>query len=750
MFRFDLKKNLNTVLIPLVAVILLGASCEPEQETAQAKPAAPAHIQAVVARQSPRVRVVIDQAYDYLVKGDFESAGRLLDGYSGPVSPEVQGFKAVIDEYKAVDNARRILKSEAYDEQIAELQKLSEKPRPDDVIDANEIATIFTTIIKASEFANDRQKSYLLRKPFVQKAVDTAKEKAADFDEEGNWVDAYAYGYYWLTAFDEDNKEYEDTADKLIEKAAIELRLKEQTCSDSIAPWYEGIKPEMFIRAVQMLDPYYVSVIDYNSMAEHGIKRLMLLGEVIEKGSDELDIEAKVSELHRWAAGLDIIYDELQGPFASVTRDKFTDLFKDAIALNTITIDIPQEVIVAQFAEASLKSLDPYTTLVWPEQIKEFQKSMTQQFSGIGIEISKATGVLKIMSLLPNTPAYTSGLDADDDILKVNGEPTDDMSILCAVSKITGPKGTDVTLTVKHEGSEETEDITITRGVIEVPPTRGWQRTDDGQWRFLIDPENRIGYIRVTAFTEKTVPDLEEVLDTLEKDSLNGLILDLRFNSGGYLTSASKMVDLFVKDGLIVKSQPRYGFSTVEMAHRLGTHPDYPIVVLINGQSASASEIVAGALQDKSVNRATLVGSRTYGKGSVQIITGYTEGGSQLKYTMAYYYLPSEQRVKNRDVMEKLGRTDWGIAPDVEVELLLNEMRILSEVQRDNDVLTKADHDLESQPVERHSLAETLEADPQLAIGLLVVKSKILYEGGRLKFHIKTAKSNIGKGAANN
>ena len=117
---------------------------------------------------------------------------------------------------------------------------------------------------------------------------------------------------------------------------------------------------------------------------------------------------------------------------------------------------------------------------------------------------------------------------------------------------------------------------------------------------------------------------------------------------------------------------------------------------------------------------------------------------------MAYYYLPSEQRVKNRDVMEKLGRKDWGIAPDVEVELLLNEMRTLAEVQRDNDVLTKADHDLDSQPVERHSLTETLESDPQLAIGLLVVKSKILYEGGKLKFHIRTAKTDIGKDAANN
>ncbi len=115
MFRFDLKKSLNMVFVPVIAALLLGASCKPEQETAQARPTAPARVQAVVARQSPRTRVVIDQAYDHLVKGDFESAERLLDGFSGPVSPEVLGFKAVIDEYKAVDKARQPPKSEPYD-----------------------------------------------------------------------------------------------------------------------------------------------------------------------------------------------------------------------------------------------------------------------------------------------------------------------------------------------------------------------------------------------------------------------------------------------------------------------------------------------------------------------------------------------------------------------------------------------------------------------------------------------------------
>jgi carboxyl-terminal processing protease len=226
---------------------------------------------------------------------------------------------------------------------------------------------------------------------------------------------------------------------------------------------------------------------------------------------------------------------------------------------------------------------------------------------------------------------------------------------------------------------------------------------------------------------------MDEILAGLEKGGLNGLIIDLRFNSGGYLVTAAAVVDMFVEKGVIVRSQPRSGFATTENAHKEGTHPNYPMVVLINGQSASASEIVAGALQDPKFQRATLVGTRSYGKGSVQVITPYTGGDSQLKYTMAYYHLPSGQRVKNRYMMEKEGRKDWGIEPDVEVELSIDELREMVDVQRDNEILVKADHD-NKQPVERHSLAKTLEADKQLAVGVLVLQSKMIQAGGTVKF----------------
>jgi carboxyl-terminal processing protease len=188
------------------------------------------------------------------------------------------------------------------------------------------------------------------------------------------------------------------------------------------------------------------------------------------------------------------------------------------------------------------------------------------------------------------------------------------------------------------------------------------------------------------------------------------------------------VADKFIEDGLIVKRKPGHGMPDWEYAKRKGTHPDYPLVILVNAGSASASEIVAGALADKKYERAVLVGGRTHGKGSVQGVTGAPRDRAQLKYTMAYYHLPSDQRVESRDAMEEQGRTDWGIAPDVEIKLRSDELKKLYEVQRSNDVLVKAGRDNGSNDVKKHTIEETLASDPQLAVGLLILKSKLLQD----------------------
>jgi carboxyl-terminal processing protease len=452
-----------------------------------------------------------------------------------------------------------------------------------------------------------------------------------------------------------------------------------------------------------------------------------MLAEVISFEKEDVNVEFDETQVQNWIAGVRKIRKELDcGPLARLNHKDMLDAFLKLLVLNEQTINISNEILVDHFTGAALSVLDPYTNVVWPFYTKEFEKSITQQFSGIGVEISKSTGDLTVMSLLPGTPAYNSGLDAEDVIEAVDGVPTDDMTINCAVSRITGPDGTDVTLTVRSKDADKSRNITIRRAKIVVPTIRGWQRTADAGWQYMIDPENKIGYLRITGFTGTTADYMSKAIDQLEKEGVKGLIVDLRYNSGGLLQTAGEVVDMFVDKGMIVSTKPRWGFGEELKATKKATIPNYPLVLLINGGSASASEIVAGALKDEKYQRAVLVGTRTYGKGSVQTITEAPGGGAQLKYTMAFYHLPSGQPVKNRYQLEKQGREDWGISPDFEVELTTKEAKSYIEVQKDNDVLVKADHDYKENEVARHSARETIESDPQLATAILVVKAKMI------------------------
>ncbi|MFA5238417.1 MAG: S41 family peptidase [Phycisphaerae bacterium] len=688
---------------------------------------------------------VVKTACDLIAKGKFDAAGEVLLNarYSmldarAEVKTQLDQLTEIVQEYKDICEQRRLAREAAYAERLTELEKLRVAAGTDkvseanDVNDINDIPKVLSAIAKVSEFADKAQKAELLSEPFTQQTFRRAIDKASELESEGKWIDAYAICYSWLQAIDEENKTYSDYADELIEKAEIAASFQDSPC-ESREERYEGIKKEMFLRAMDALRFNYVSsIIDYRQMVIKAVKRCKLLAEVVSSLPPSTStplLEGVTSEekLSAWLNGLAAISDEVSQSPMEVNKDKFVEIFEKILDLNTTTIGLSDQVLVAQFAEASLTVLDPYTIMVWPKQVDDFEKMMTNEFTGIGIEISREKGLLTVVSLLPGTPAYNSGLDADDVIEKVNDLETKDMSLSCAVKNITGPAGTEVKLLINRPGEDKARDIVITRARIIVPTIRGWQRTAAGQWLYMIDDADKIGYVRVTSFTDKTVPDLEEVLDKLEAEGLKGLILDLRFNSGGLLTSAIDMADDFLEEGPIVITRPRsWVSSTYAWAHKEGTRPNYPLVILINSYSASASEIVAGALADPLHNRAILVGERTHGKGSVQGIISYPRGGAQLKYTMAYYYLPSGQRVKSRDPEKKGGEEDWGVGPNVEVKLRSDELKKMFDVQRDNDVLAKASHDEAAAPLNKHAAIESLSADPQLAIGVLVVKSKLI------------------------
>jgi carboxyl-terminal processing protease len=709
-----------------------------------------------IAADSSSVEVgTLGQACKLIYEGQFDAADKLIkqsgDADSALLDNAAPRLLRVLDQYKSINQERLSAKETAYAEALAELEKVRAPAEANDVNDANSVdhlTSVLSAIVKTREFADEEQKKQLLSDPFVKEAIQEAIDKAAKYEVEGKWLDSYTNCYAWLTAIDPNNEGYEDYADQLLDKAMIAMAFEDSPCETSTER-FAGVKEELFTRAVNFLNTRYVNVIDYNAMATKAIERCKLLAEVVSTSSrlnedssnnkpgilDAIKGTLDSEKLSRWSQGLTRLLDEAKsssGGLERLDKNKFLDIFESVLDLNKSTIQLPQGVLIAQFVEASLATLDPYTVIVWPRQVQDFEQMMTSEFTGIGIEISKQKGLLTVASLLLDTPAFNSDLDAGDIIEQVDGVETKDMSLFCAAKKIKGPAKTKVTLKVRRPSDDEKVDdkvfdVTITRDTITVPTVRGWQRSQAGKWLYMIDEKNKIGFVRLTSFSSDTASGLEKVLFDLEDRGLKGLILDLRFNTGGLLDSAVAVVDLFVEEGVIVRRQSSYGRMPIyETAHKKGTHPNYPLVILINSSSASASEIVAGALADKKYKRAILVGTRTHGKGSVQGITPYIGGGAQLKYTMAYYHLPSGQRVESQDEMKKLGRKDWGIAPNVDVELRSDERKKIAEVQRDNDVLVKANHNGTDNEFKKYTIKETLASDPQLAVALLVIKSQLI------------------------
>ncbi|MEW6300483.1 MAG: S41 family peptidase, partial [Thermodesulfobacteriota bacterium] len=291
-----------------------------------------------------------------------------------------------------------------------------------------------------------------------------------------------------------------------------------------------------------------------------------------------------------------------------------------------------------------LNALDPHSAYLTPDLYKELQVDTEGSFGGLGIEITLRDGILTVVSPIEDTPAARAGIKAGDQIIKIEGELTKDMSLVEAVKKMRGPKGSKVQISIRREGVPRFLDLTLTREVIKVQSVKA---------RTL---EKGYGYIRLAQFQDRTSTDLEAALRRLaqENGKLEGLVLDLRNNPGGLLSQAVKVSDLFLDSGMIVYTEGRLDNQKQKYFAHPGGYTDVPIVVLVNGGSASASEIVAGALQDH--GRAVVLGTQTFGKGSVQTILPL-ENGAALRLTTAMYYTPSGRSIQVT-----------GISPDITLD----------------------------------------------------------------------------------
>lgn len=362
---------------------------------------------------------------------------------------------------------------------------------------------------------------------------------------------------------------------------------------------------------------------------------------------------------------------------------------------------------------------DPYTNYMPPKQLKDFNKQTRATFSGIGAQIGQENKQLTIVSPLDGSPAIKAGIRAGDIILEINGESAAGKSIQEAVDEITGPEGTEVAIKVRHTDGKE-EIIKIIRQRIKIETVKGFSRDKDHHWDYIIDKNNKIGYIRLTQFSQPSAEEMVKAITKLQNDGMKGLILDLRYNPGGLLDAAIAISDMFLDKGTIVSTEGRNSPKRVANAEAQTLLPtNLPIVVLINEYSASASEILSGALKDN--NRALIVGTRSYGKGSVQQLIGLQDGAGAIKLTTAYYYLPSGRNIHKRD-----GEPKWGVDPsDGFYESMTNEQMIkMNELRRDSDIVTDDNGNTPLDEITPDWIREKM-ADPQLALGLEALVTKI-------------------------
>jgi carboxyl-terminal processing protease len=350
--------------------------------------------------------------------------------------------------------------------------------------------------------------------------------------------------------------------------------------------------------------------------------------------------------------------------------------------------------LVEDMINGGLERLDPHSQYINPHDYRQFDRASEGKFGGVGIRVGfdrQNRGLLTVESPMPGTPAYKAGVLAGDVILKIDGKPTENLRMSEAVDLIQGDPGQKVVLTVLHEGAKEPVDIPIVRAVISVPSVMGDQRKADDPkaWDFLLDKENKIGYIRLVNFSKTAAQELREAVQGLEKQGVRGLIIDLRNNPGGLLRAAVDVSDLFLTEGRIVSTKGRNHKEEVYDARAEGTlllPPEkYPMAILVNKFSASASEIVAAALQDH--HRAVVVGERTYGKGSVQNVILLEHDTSALKLTTASYWRPSGKNIHR--FPDSKDADEWGVKPDRGLEVpMKDEERLEYMVYRsDRDVV---------------------------------------------------------------
>jgi carboxyl-terminal processing protease len=682
-------------------------------------------------------------AFRALRGGEFTKVNDLLSKAasqsSDPTLAKMSGWANQFESQRKEFAAER---NKQYEKAVEDVKKLQKAGKLDYAPDAAARAFLLTSDKK--NFRNEK---------WVDELIKTAVTRAEDYEKKESWLKALRlysdlgslepaqpvwkerlktvtrrvrllalYTPSYLKKLQESESKDREEADAILKGPTTQPTTKPVADdADFKTDWHDmlrGVRMDLLWEALVDAQRYYYRDTSYKDMALGGLNGLRVLAttkgleKTFPKLGDEEKRKAFVAFLdERIAANKDAAPANEQ----LVLRETLAQIK----GKNNQTVDLPEMVLVSEFSDGAFAELDPFTSMIWPSDLDEFKKGTTGEFSGVGIQIqSDEDGSLKVISPLEDTPAYKAGIKAGDVITHINGKNAKGITTSQAVRTITGERGTKVKLTVRSPDGTSKE-YEIVRDVIKVASIKGYMHKNGGGWDYYIDPDNKIAYVRLTNFTAETSNELNAAVAELTKSGARGIILDLRYNPGGLLTAAIDVCDKFLSDGVIVSTRPDRETpnpATVARAKKDANESSLPLVVLVNQYSASASEIVSGCLKDQ--KRATIVGERTFGKGSVQMLYPMADHTALLKLTTSHYYLPGGKCIHREE-----NSTDWGVEPDVIVDVTPEQMRNAIDARQELDVLRNGD-DPKTLPTTKPSekKKDLLASDAQLSAAVLLLR----------------------------
>lgn len=660
-----------------------------------------------------------------------------------PEDPQDAGLIALTDSFTRLHDsllARESLREEALLEVSTELDKAIESAdSPQGISDALKHA------VEYHEIAHASKKGSFLTEPRVTSLIERAEQAAREAEAEHDWLTANEIFFRLNLLLDREGT-YRDDVRRLNQRLSMirlytperfwELRNNKRIAEGEkeLPPFnplgedykekLEGISPSSVIQALQISQRKNIDFesIGLSDLLRGGILalRTMVTTADLAEVFPELRDGPAVAEM---LAYLDAQLESIERAPQNVGGQALVAFLRELYRINDRTLHIPRNALLHEFGNGAMQQLDDFSAIIWPDEFERFKRMTEGKFMGVGIQIQfdEESQMIKVVTPIEGTPAQRAGIRSGDLLKKVDDKTAVGLSINQAVDLITGPEGTFVTLTMERKVEEksdlenisaavdiETEqgdqtdpapdaepidtettvdiDFRIKRAEIPLDTVKGWKRTgigEDDQWDYFIDPANRIGYVRLLQFTDDTTRDLHKAIDKMKQDGLEALILDLRFNPGGLLTQAVSVANTFIDRGVIVSTAGTVP-GEFKLAQRGAARVrDIPIAVLINEGSASASEIVSGAIKHYAGTQvdAVLIGERTFGKGSVQNVWPLSQD-TLMKLTTQYYKLPNDSIIHRRP-----GDVTWGVDPHLVVDMLPSQVSDALLLRQEADVL---------------------------------------------------------------